>query len=177
MYRNSKVFVCIISMTVLYGMAAPAAVRYEFMPDHAITMEEDDEGCTRLGLLVNGERKNEYRLCPATPDGGIKTLDTFMVSGTPYILVLFHYGEFGTRGVNRAVDLFIFKIQKSSFVLLKQYPLIDIYFYRGTYYQYKKLGCMCTHNGKTVEIQIYDECMNIVDSITVMEEKENVRNE
>ena len=49
MYRNSKVFMCIISMTVLYGMVAPAAVRYEFMPDHAITMEEDDEGCTRVG--------------------------------------------------------------------------------------------------------------------------------
>lgn len=177
MYRNSKACVCIISMTVLYCIAAPAAVRYGFMPDLDITIEKDDEGCTRLGLLVNGERKDEYRLCPATPDGGVKTLDTFTVSGVPYVVLLFHYGDFGTSGVNRQVDLFLFKIQKSAFVLLKQYTLIDIKFNYGEYYQYQKLGCMCTHNGKGIEIQIYDEFMSIVDTITVTEETENVRKE
>ena len=175
-YLNFKVCVCIISMAVLYCMAASAAVRYGFMPDQAVTMEKDDEGCTRLGLVINGEKQDEYRLCPYTPDGGVKTLDTFMVSGTPYVLVLFDYGEFGTRGNHQQVDLFLFKIQKGAFVLLKQYTLIRIDFALGMYYQYKKLGCTCNHNDKSIEIQIYDECMNIVDSITITEEKENVRN-
>ena len=47
-------------MTVLYCIAAPAAVRYGFMPDLDITIEKDDEGCTRLGLVINGEKQDEY---------------------------------------------------------------------------------------------------------------------
>ena len=107
-------------------------------------------------------------------------VDCLCIISLDYRIVLsFTYTErkVGTRGNHQQVDLFLFKIQKSAFVLLKQYTLIDIKFNYGEYYQYQKLGCMCTHNGKGIEIQIYDEFMSIVDTITVTEETENVRKE